>query len=99
MNSREVYEEKKNFVDELSRTLARAQLAEKVEYKNLDRQYLEFVRMTFLGGKTEYVNVTGNSLKSIFIEISRVINGQEAIGSTSDLKMQGLIDNWWDNAK
>lgn len=95
MTNREIYEEKRHFVQDLSVTLARAQLVDYMEYKNLDKQYLEFVRMVFLGGKVEYLNVTCNSLKSIFIEISRVINGQAAIGSTADLRMQELIDRWW----
>lgn len=99
MTNREVYEEKRQFVQELSGTLARAQIADKIEYKNLDRHYLEYVRIIFLGGKTEYINVTGNSLKSIFVEISRVINGQAAIGSTADLRMQDLIDKWWNETQ
>lgn len=99
MINREVYEEKRNFVQDLSVTLARAQLVDHMEYKNLDKQYLEFVRMVFLGGRVEYINVTGNSLKSIFVEIARVINGQAAIGSNADLRMQELIDRWWDETQ
>lgn len=99
MINREVYEEKRNFVQDLSVILARAQLVDHMEYKNLDKQYLEFVRMVFLGGRAEYINVTGNSLKSIFVEIARVINGQAAIGSNADLRMQELIDRWWDETQ
>lgn len=99
MINREVYEEKRNFVQDLSVILARAQLVDHMEYKNLDKQYLEFVRMVFLGGRVEYINVTGNSLKSIFVEIARVINGQAAIGSNADLRMQELIDRWWDETQ
>lgn len=98
MTNRAVYEEKRQFVQELSGTLARAQIAEKIEYKNLDRQYMEYVRVIFLGGKTEYINVTGNSIRSIFIEISRVINKQSAIGSVADMKLQELIERWWREA-
>lgn len=98
MTNREVYEEKRQFVQELSGTLARAQIADKIEYKNLDRQYMEYVRIIFLGGKTEYINVTGNSIRSIFIEISRVINKQSAIGSIADMKLQELIERWWSEA-
>lgn len=99
MINREVYEEKRNFVQDLSVILARTQLVDHMEYKNLDKQYLEFVRMVFLGGRVEYINVTGNSLKSIFVEIARVINGQAAIGSNADLRMQELIDRWWDETQ
>lgn len=99
MINREVYEEKRNFAQDLSAILARAQLLDHMEYKNLDKQYLEFVRMVFLGGRVEYINVTGNSLKSIFVEIARVINGQAAIGSNADLRMQELIDRWWDETQ
>ena len=98
MTNRAVYEEKRQFVQELSGTLARAQIADKIEYKNLDRQYMEYVRIIFLGGKTEYINVTGNSLRSIFVEISRVINKQSAIGSVADMKLQELIERWWSEA-
>ncbi len=98
MTNREVYEEKRQFVQELSGTLARAQIADKIEYKNLDRQYMEYVRIIFLGGKTEYINVTGNSIRSIFVEISRVINKQSAIGSIADMKLQELIERWWSEA-
>ena len=98
MTNREVYEEKRQFVQELSGTLARAQIADKIEYKNLDRQYMEYVRIIFLGGKTEYINVTGNSIRSIFVEISRVINKQSAIGSVADMKLQELIERWWREA-
>lgn len=98
MTNRAVYEEKRQFVQELSGTLARAQIADKIEYKNLDRQYMEYVRIIFLGGKTEYINVTGNSIRSIFIEISRVINKQSAIGSIADMKLQELIERWWSEA-
>lgn len=98
MTNRAVYEEKRQFVQELSGTLARAQIADKIEYKNLDRQYMEYVRIIFLGGKTEYINVTGNSIRSIFIEISRVINKQSAIGSVADMKLQELIERWWSEA-
>lgn len=98
MTNREVYEEKRQFVQELSGTLARAQIADKIEYKNLNRQYMEYVRIIFLGGKTEYINVTGNSIRSIFVEISRVINKQSAIGSIADMKLQELIERWWSEA-
>lgn len=98
MTNREVYEKKRQFVQELSGTLARAQIADKIEYKNLDRQYMEYVRIIFLGGKTEYINVTGNSIRSIFVEISRVINKQSAIGSIADMKLQELIERWWSEA-
>ena len=98
MTNREVYEEKRQFVQELSGTLARAQIADNIEYKNLDRQYMEYVRIIFLGGKTEYINVTGNSIRSIFVEISRVINKQSAIGSIADMKLQELIERWWSEA-
>ena len=98
MTNRAVYEEKRQFVQELSGTLARAQIADKIEYKNLDRQYMEYVRIIFVGGKTEYINVTGNSIRSIFIEISRVINKQSAIGSVADMKLQELIERWWREA-
>ena len=98
MTNREVYEEKRQFVQELSGTLARAQIADKIEYKNLDRQYMEYVRIIFLEGKTEYINVTGNSIRSIFVEISRVINTQSAIGSITDMKLQELIERWWREA-
>lgn len=98
MTNRAVYEEKRQFVQELSGTLARAQIADKIEYKNLDRQYMEYVRIIFLGGKTEYINVTGNSIRSIFVEISRVINKQSAIGSVADMKLQELIERWWREA-
>ena len=98
MTNREVYEEKRHFVQDLSVTLARAQLVDHIEYKNLGRQYREYVRMIFLGGRAEYINVTGNSLKSIFVEISRVINGQAAIGINADFRMQELIERWWNEA-
>lgn len=98
MTNREVYEEKRQFIQELSGTLARAQIADKIEYKNLDRHYMEYVRIIFLGGKTEYINVTGNSIRSIFVEISRVINKQSAIGSIADMKLQELIERWWSEA-
>lgn len=98
MTNRAVYEEKRQFVQELSGTLARAQIADKIEYKNLDRQYMEYVRIIFLGGKTEYINVTGSSIRSIFVEISRVINKQSAIGSVADMKLQELIERWWREA-
>lgn len=98
MTNRAVYEEKRQFVQELSGTLARAQIADKIEYKNLDRQYMEYVRIIFLGGKTEYINVTGISIRSIFVEISRVINKQSAIGSVADMKLQELIERWWREA-
>lgn len=98
MTNREVYEEKRRFVQELSAALSRAQIVDHIEYKNLDRQYMEFVRMVFIGGKTEYINVTGNSLRSILIEISRVINRQAAIGAVSDLRMQELVERWWSEA-
>lgn len=98
MTNREVYEEKRHFVQDLSITLAKAQLVDHIEYKNLDRQYMEFVRIIFLGGKTEYINVTGNSIRSIFVEIARVINKQSAIGSIADMKLQELIERWWSEA-
>lgn len=98
MTNREVYEEKRRFVQELSAALSRVQIVDYIEYKNLDRQYMEFVRMVFIGGKTEYINVTGNSLRSILIEISRVINRQAAIGAVSDLRMQELVEHWWSEA-
>lgn len=98
MTNREVYEEKHRFVQEIGAALSRAHLADGIEYKNLERQYMEYVRIIFLGGKTEYINVTGNSLRSIFIEISRVINKQAAIGSISDVRLQELIERWWNEA-
>lgn len=98
MTNREVYEEKRRFVQGLSATLSMAQIADHIEYKNLDKRYMEFVRLVFIGGKTEYINVTGNSLRSILIEISRVINRQAAIGSVADLKMQELVERWWSEA-
>ena len=98
MINREVYEEKSRFVKDLERVLAKAQLAAAIEYKNLEKQYMEYIRITFLGGSTEYINVTGDSIRSIFVEISRVINRQAAIGSVTDLRMKDMIERWWSEA-
>lgn len=94
----EIYEQKKQFVESLSQTMSSTALCKKIEYKRLPAQYEEFVKVTWLGDTYDYINVTADSCKAIFMDIARLINEQPPLGQVIDYRHKELIDGWWENA-
>lgn len=103
MNSRSIMERKKAFVTKISDAIAESNAAgwdvEKIEYKCLRKQYSEFVRISYKEGTQQLINVTGNSERSILVEIARELNGQMAIGSITDPRHAAMIESWWNDAE
>lgn len=93
-----VYEAKKAFVESLSQTLSKEAICKKIEYKRLLAQYEEFVKVTWLGDTYDYINVTADSCKAIFLDVARLINKQPPLGQVLGLRHKMLIDGWWENA-
>jgi len=93
-----VYEAKKAFVESLSQTLSKEAICKKIEYKRLPAQYEEFIKVTWLGDAYDYINVTADSCKAIFMDIARLINKQPPLGQVIDYRHKELIDGWWENA-
>lgn len=94
----EIYEQKKIFVERLSQALSTEALCKKIEYKRLPAQYEEFVKVTWVGDTYDYINVTADSCKAIFMDIARLINKQPPLGQIIDHRHKELIDGWWNNA-
>ena len=53
------------------------------------------MRINYTGGEYEYINVTGNSIGYIGLEIAKAINHQDTDGQAQDSKMVALWDKWW----
>lgn len=88
-------EEKKAFVGKLSelvREVDRDILS--VEYKCMPDRYMEVVRIRYTT-VDRYINVTGDSLRTILIDVARELNGQDAIGAVTDPRHAELIGAWW----
>lgn len=82
----------------LSQALSAVGLCKKIEYKRLPAQYEEFVKVTWVGDTYDYINVTADSCKAIFMDIARLINKQPPLGQILDYRHKELIDGWWENA-
>ena len=67
---------------------------EGVEYRCFPDKYTEVIRV-YYEGMDRIINVTGNSLRSIFVEVAREINGQDAVGAITDPRHAELIRTWW----
>ena len=88
-------EEKKAFVGKLSelvREVDRDILS--VEYKCMPDKYMEVARIRYTT-MNRYINVTGDSLRTILIDVARELNGQDAIGAVTDPRHVELIRAWW----
>ena len=85
-------------MESLSQTLSKEAICKKIEYKRLPAQYEEFIKVTWLGDAYDYINVTADSCKAIFLEVARLINKQPPLGQVLESKHIALIDEWWSNA-
>ena len=94
-----VYREKKEFVEALNRALKMVPSVEGVEYKRIAGRYTEIVKITWVGGGYEYINVTGDSLSAICAEIGVAIGGRIPVGFMPTLKHAQAIDKWWNETK
>lgn len=90
--------EKKNFVESISNALVFLEEPVKVQYKSFPDQYQEYLKLTYTGGNYEFINVTGDSLKTIFIEIAAAVNNQPR-SIVVDMRMLDLVDTWWNAAR
>ena len=90
-----VTEQKRAFTEKLSMLAQEADSSIKgIEYKCIPSKYSELLRI-YYNGSERIINVTGNSLLSIFVEVARELNGQDAIGAITDPKHAELIKKWW----
>lgn len=88
-------EKKREFTEKLSELLQEADPdIRAAEYRCFPDKYSEMVRITYTGAE-RIINVTGNSLRSIMVEIARELNGQDAIGAVTDPRHAELIKEWW----
>ena len=92
----QVYWEKSVFVRMLSKALSEADIVEQIEYKHIKAQYSEFLKVSYPGGKVEFIDVTADSCKSIFLDIARELNKQPPIGQILDQRHRELVEEWWD---
>lgn len=80
----DIYEQKKQYVEK-TLTMAVIAVEADVNYLSYDRKSnlygsTETVTITYLGGHTDKINVTGNSLLAILHEVVREIDGHHAYG-------------------
>ena len=94
-----VYWEKEQFVKMLSKSLSEQEIVEKIEYKRIKDKYSEFVKITYPGDACEFIDVTGNSCKAIFLDIAREINHQPPIGQIIDMRHKELVIGWWNESE
>ena len=90
-------EEKKAFVGKLSELVREVDgdiLA--VEYKCMPDKYMEVIRIRYTT-MDRYINVTGDSLRTILVDVARELNGQNAVGAVTDPRHAGLIEMWWES--
>ena len=90
-------EEKKAFVGKLSelvRDVDNDILS--IEYKCMPDKYMEVARIRYTT-MDRYINVTGDSLRTILVDVARELNGQNAVGAVTDPSHAGLIEMWWES--
>ena len=88
-------EEKKAFVAKMSELVREVDGdIESVEYKCMPDKYMEVARIRYTT-MDRYINVTGDSLRTILIDVARELNGQNAIGAVTDPRHAQLIETWW----
>ena len=88
-------ENKKAFVGKLSALVHEIDPDIKsVEYRCFPEKYSEIVRI-YYGFGSRIINVTGDSLRTILVEIARELNGQNAVGAIVDPRHAELIVKWW----
>lgn len=80
----DIYEQKKQYVEK-TLTMAVIAVEADVNYLSYDRKgnlygSNETVTITYFGGHTDQINVTGNSLLAILHEVVREIDGHHAYG-------------------
>ena len=93
--TKNIYLEKQGFVAEFGETLWRVPYVDTIEYRRIESKYTELVKITYTGGEYEFINVTGNSIAYIGLEIMKAINLQDTEGQAQDSKMVELWDKWW----
>lgn len=93
--TKEIYLEKQGFVAEFGETLWRVPYVDTIEYRRIESKYTELVKIAYTGGEYEFINVTGNSIAYIGLEIMKAINLQDTEGQAQDSKMVELWDKWW----
>lgn len=96
---KDIYEEKMKFVADYGETLWRVPYVDTIEYRHIKDKYTELVRINYTGGEYEYINVTGNSIGYIALEIAKAINHQDTDGQAHTIKMVELWDKWWNESK
>lgn len=88
-------EKKKAFTGRLSALVREIdEDIQSIEYRCFPSKYSEIVRIHYNGGD-RIINVTGDSLRSILVEVARELNGQNAVGAVTDPRYAELIDKWW----
>lgn len=88
-------EEKKAFVAKMSELVREVDRdIESVEYKCMPDKYMEVARIRYTT-MDRYINVTGDSLRTILIDVARELNGQNAIGAVTDPRHAQLIETRW----
>lgn len=96
--TKNIYLEKQGFVAEFGETLWRVPYVDTIEYRRIKDKYTELVRINYTGGEYEYINVTGNSIGYIALEIAKAINHQYTDGQAHTIKMVELWDKWWNES-
>lgn len=94
-----MYIEKRQFVEKLNDALSMLPDIEEVEYRNIRDKYSEFLRITRASGEQIYINVTGNSLEAIALEISRELLGISTDAIVSHEAHRAIVEGWFEAAR
>ena len=91
-----VIDEKKIFAEKLSELvlLIGDPDIQAVEYKYFPDKYSELIRIRY-STLDRFINVTGDSMRSILVEVARELNGQDAVGAIRDPRHAELLEKWW----
>lgn len=88
---RNVYQQKQDYVNALGGFLSAHPDFKRIDYVRLYGIDEEFIRMDFITGPV-VINVTGDSILAIAVEIGRFVTGQKIDSITTNVKKLRAID-------
>ena len=88
---RSIYQQKQDYVKELNGFLSAHPDFKRIDYVRLYRVDEEYIKMDFITGPI-VINVTGNSILAIAVEIGRFVAGQKLDSMTTNVDKLRAID-------
>ena len=89
---RDIYQQKKDYVQGLAGFLSAHPDFKRIEYVRLYSMDEEFVRIDFTSGPM-VINVTGDSILAIGLDIARFMSGQKLDSIVTNVKKLRAIDH------